>query len=181
MFDIRNATHSDSSGIIKIIDKHLIVNKKEKSSHLESQGFLKCPHTIEDIQSFILNHEKYLVLVAESHNQISGFAICCDIKMIPNLQPYLAALPQINNSSKIFYLKQIAKIESVKGVGPMLMQSILQHANLKNYHYVVSQIVHSPVKNKRSIQFHVKSGFEHVSVVEEKGYSTGVYLKEISQ
>ncbi len=179
--NIRQARQLDASEITRIIEQSLITSKLQ-DDQLESQGFLIYPHTIKDIESFILDQENYFVLVAEANNQIIGFAICCDIKMMTDLRSYLASQPDMSKlaASKILYLKQIAKVDGVKGVGHMLMQSILHHAHSENNNYIISQIAHFLVKNKRSILFHEKYGFELIAVVEENSDVTGVYLKTIN-
>jgi hypothetical protein len=177
----RQAVQIDSSEIIRILRQHLI-SFKQGDSQLESQGFLIYPHTLTDIKSFILDKENYFVLVAEDNNRVIGFAICCDIKLMISLKLHLASLPNMTEltSSRILYLKQIAKENGTTGAGKVLMQSILQYASEVNCNYVISQIAHFPVRNSRSISFHEKSGFKLISTVEENDNTTGIYLKKLN-
>lgn len=176
----RQAEQIDSAEIIRILQQHLI-SLKQDNSELESQGFLIYPHTLDDIESFILDKDNYFILVAEANNHVIGFAICCDIKLMISLQLHLAPLSNMNElaSSKILYLKQIAKENGTTGVGKVLMQSILQYASKVNCNYVISQIAHYPVRNSRSISFHQKFGFELISTVERDANVTGVYLMRL--
>lgn len=176
----RQAVQIDSPEIIRILRQHLI-SLKEDESQLESQGFLIYPHTLSDIESFILDKENYFILVAEDTNNLIGFAICCDIKIMTSLLLHLGSLSNMDElaSSKMLYLKQIAKENGNTGVGKALMQSILQHAINADCNYIISQIAHAPVMNARSISFHEKFGFELISTVERDAGVTGVYLKRL--
>jgi L-amino acid N-acyltransferase YncA len=79
------------------------------------------------------------------------------------------------------YHKQIAIKHNRKGAGSQLLQGFLEMAakNNNNYHHVVCTIVHAPVMNKISAEFHQKHGFICLGLVKIDDMNDGVYLKHI--
>jgi len=177
----QEATFTDISAITTIIKKNII--SIENSTHKqESTGFLLFQYTNQDIQSFIADKENYFVQIAKMENNIVGYAIACNLKEMPALHLSLQALSIFNNQFeyfKILYLKQIAKKPGTHGVGKALMQSLFTHAAKKKYDYIVSRVVHEPIKNRISVSLHEKFGFNFVSLMQEKDHMAGLYLKQL--
>lgn len=183
--EVENADLNDAPMISWINHQHLISTKESLADNeLEATGFLITPFT-DELVHYYVNSEKYLSLTAKLDSKIVGYAIACDLVEEKDLNQLIETLPEWRklNQQKVFYLSQIAtKTEGEKGVGKQLMNSVLNYAMSHGYRYIVSQIIHAPIRNSVSITFHEKCGFRFIAeMVRKDKRVAGVYLKDLQK
>jgi len=174
-FKIRKATKQDIEQITNICSGNLIKNKV--GQNLEKSGFLLSEYTFLQWQETILN--KYsLTLVYEEKNEIIGYLNGFDIKKAEDVvQKNILSLPKNINIDKIFYYRQIAKKlgTHTKNIGRDLALTMINEVAKNGYQAIFCQIIHGPIKNSISIDFHKKLGFKCVAEVYENNYLRGIY------
>ena len=86
------------------------------------------------------------------------------------------------NIEKIFYYRQIAKKfgTHTKNVGLNLALTMINEVSKNGYQAIFCQIIHGPIKNAISINFHTKLGFKCVGEIYENNYLRGIYCFLIS-
>ena len=178
---IRSANTNDIPAIIAIMEQHFIHQKAAMDKDtLESVGFLIHGFSESDIREAIADEKNHIVLVATENDAVIGYVLNYDLKKLndwmvdlQSTSEYLAIL----TGKKVFYHRHIAKIPHKKGVGKKLLQSLMNEAVLRNYDYIVCQILQKPYQNRASVKLHEALGFFQIGVVEEEEYTFGVYLK----
>lgn len=161
---IRPANLQDITGIMDILERHLIQNLSCKDKNeLEERGFLLFSFSKEEIKKFILDKYKSIFLVAIENEKVIGYALSYDL----NQQP--------KSHHKILYHHHIAVQPGKKGVGKLLMQAIIKEAAVRQYEEIICDISHAPNMNRASIQFHKKFGFVLVNQHKKENIELGVY------
>lgn len=182
-FIVSLATTSDISGILQVLEHHLLMNKDRSNPvALEQSGFLVTKHSEQHLQDW-MNDAKHLTLVCKKAHKIVGYLLSCDWTVMPPLLKTqfteLPSLKKLLQSTSLLYHKQIAIQPGQSGVGSALMKYFFEEALKKGYHHISCIIVHEPILNKVSVDFHKKHGFECVGQVQVDNMRDGVYLKKI--
>jgi hypothetical protein len=172
---VRIATINDIEGILKICRLNLFENDPDIK-----KGFLKHLFTYNELYNIIINEEEYIVIVVELGNNIIGYTIACNwhkSKMF--LCNDLINIINQNHLSntKILHHWQIAKDPSIKlQVGRQLISELFNRAINMNYKTILCQIVHAPICNQNSINFHENIGFKKIGDISDNTYKKGVYF-----
>ena len=182
--EVRVATIDDIPGIMSVLEDNLIANKKQDTCVLEKTGFLIHGFTAEEAQVAILDKNHFIYLVTTENDEVIGYTVGCDIKILkPIYQERLASIsPAISNalfSERVFYLRHIAKKQGKIHVGKELLQELIDRTKRAGYQSIICQIADKPVPNKGSKLFHEKYGFICVGYSENEEGSFGVYFKRI--
>ena len=179
-FKVRQATPQDIEQIINICSGNLIKNKT--GQNLEKSGFLLSEYTFLQWQETILNKHS-LTLVYELKNEIIGYLNGFEITKAEDIvQKNILSLSKNINIEKIFYYRQIAKKfgNNTKNVGLDLALTMINEISKNGYQAIFCQIIHGPIKNAISINFHTKLGFKCVGEIYDNNYLRGIYCFLIS-
>jgi hypothetical protein len=182
---IKFAKIKNIPGIINVLQKNLIANQKSLSNEiLEEKGFLIHGFTSEDIKASIADKKHSIVSVSIEENEVIGYIIGCNITQLnAEFQKKLSAISNkmddLISSKKTLYYRQIAKLPEKTNAGTGLFQFLLDTATNQGYQYIICQIAHAPLKNKPSIEFHKKFGFDCVGSNQDKEVTLGIYLKQL--
>lgn len=182
-FTVESASIDDIPGIIAVLEENLLINKdKSAIGHLEKSGFLVVRHSQEALRNWIEDKKNQIVLVCKEDQEVVGYILGCDLtahalKMQAKVAEF-QLLRDISMTHPVLYHKQIAIQSNRKGVGAKLLQAFFALAATKGYHHIVAFIVHEPVLNKVSVEFHQKHGFEYIGLVQIDDMKAGAYLKK---
>lgn len=172
-------------GILNVLQQNLIARQKALSDDiLERQGFLIHSFTHQDLMASIFDKENYIVSIAAEEDEVVGYTMGCNVKSLdPILQSkFVTASDKIKDiifTKKVLYHRHIAKLLNKKNVGKQLLEFLVEHAISQNYQYMICQIAHSPIQNKKSILFHEKFGFVLMGSCQDKELTYGIYLKKL--
>ncbi|MCW6038142.1 GNAT family N-acetyltransferase [Spirulina subsalsa FACHB-351] len=169
----RLADQGDIDGIIKIHNLNVFTTQ---SSH--EKGFLLMPVTAEIIAQNRAKSMQYFVAARDT--EILGFTLVAPLTLT---QDYTAPLywtnPAILEKTReaperhIFIsLVAIHPQFMVQGVGHFLYQSLF--SEFSDY-YFSAFVVNKPVKNQRSINFHLKQGFTLAATMQREQF---LYFKD---
>ena len=93
------------------------------------------------------------------------------------VQNNILSLPELTdiNVEKIFYYRQIAKKPNTTNIGKDLVLTMINEISKRGYQTIVCKIIHAPIKNSISINFHTKLGFKCIAETYENNYLKGIY------
>jgi len=180
------AHFADIPGILTVLKQNLIGPTNPFTPSSENTGFLIHSFTAEEVAEWIKDEENAIVLVSKkADGVVVGYAVSFNLEKLPQYlqDKFLAAISNIDKlspSTKILYYRHIAKTPGEKQIGKALLESVLHKANLQNYQYVVCQIVHEPVFNLVSAEFHKKMGFCLVTTYKDGNLTLGIYFKKFT-
>jgi L-amino acid N-acyltransferase YncA len=178
---IKQATQQDIEQILKICSSNLYKNNKEQSiQKLQDFGFLIAEYTLHQWQETISDKDS-LTLVYKEKDDVVGYLNGFNIKKAETVvQNNILSLPELAdiNIEKIFYYRQIAKKSNTKchNIGKDLVLTMIDEISKRGYQTIVCQIIHAPIKNSISINFHIKLGFKCIAETYENNYLRGIYL-----
>ncbi len=172
--------------ILNILQQNLLSEKRDvPQDQLARTGFLINRFTADDITNAINDKENFIILITQEGPQVIAFATSCDMKKLnttyqAHLMETFAALDKIASSSKVLYLRQIAKTPGKKSVGKDLLLALIKEAKHQEYQYIFSNVVYAPIENKVSMSFHEKMSFDCLGTMQQdNNVLTKVYLKKI--
>ena len=176
---IRTATINDIASINDICKLNVFENDPDIK-----KGFVRHLFTYDELYNAIVSNEDYIAIVAERDNNIIAYTIACNwTQCETSLYADLVNIVKQNHLSinaKILYHWQIAKNPSIKlQVGKHLMNELFNQAIKMNYESILCQVVHEPICNQNSINFHEKIGFKKIGDISDNTYKRGVYFKTL--
>jgi hypothetical protein len=173
------ATFNDIEEIIKLCKLNLVENNSDIK-----RGFVRHLFVYDELYNAIINKEDYIAIVAEYDNNIIGYTIACNLNKCEALLYKdlinIAKQSHLSINEKILYHWQIAKNPSIKlQVGRNLMDKLFNEAIKMNYKSILCQIVHEPICNQNSINFHKRLNFKEIGNILDNIYKRGVYFKTL--
>jgi len=177
-YKIRKANTQDAASIKSIAEENT-----EVGNTATGMGFYEMPElSIEEHEKRIKDNN--LAIVAEINDGVIGFVLGYTNEMLYkiNTDPYLTKY--LSDKPKPFALiteLAVRKKLQGEGIGKALFARILEEVKIIGINTIWGDIVHKPVKNKRSpsllksFGFHLDSEFE----APEIGITFGMYKKEL--
>lgn len=154
MVTIRTAREEDLAAILDIYN-HIILNTAAVY-HYQA-------HTMEMRKAWYDSRIEggYPVFVAESEGKVVGFS------SYGPFRPWPGYKYTVENSV------YVADGQRGKGIGPLLMAPLIEHARGKDMHAIIAVI---DADNDASVQLHRRFGFEVVGQFRQVGYKFGRWL-----
>lgn len=173
MITVRKAKRGDESAIFTLADKSTLKKLKQKKS---KSGFIIYSKSPEQFFERI-RVCKYFFVAMES-SKIIGYLLANSLDELKKLKEdisYLEILGKFSRGKDVVYLDQL--VVEVKHAGKGIGQRLLNHLYSQlNSKYVVGFIVHSPVRNQRSIDFFVKKNrWSLIREVQIENMKCGLY------
>lgn len=179
---------SDISQILDVQSVVLLKNKGVKSDKsLNQKGFLVNEIGVNDVKHAIDHNlkESFIIVGKNKDDKIIGYFLAYDMGYFTISHPKWLIETGIDSkifeSKKVLYGKHLASDGTVKGMGRALNIKMFNLAKDKGYSLYVGEICEGPIRNNKSINFHVNE-FMMRKVGQYKDLNNfiwGVYTKEI--
>ena len=183
----RLARISDVEGMLSIQRMNLLSRKKKMpKKDIGNEGFLLFKFSRKKLGKFVKDRKKHLVLVQAKKKGIVGYMVVHDLdahakrhgKWFSGLK--IGGKDRENIAkNKTFLMYQSARKPGEKGVGRALMEKFFSIARKRKYRFAMCEIAKSPLRNRRSEQFHKKLGFAPCGHSDEVGFRWTVLIKTL--
>ena len=163
-------SHEYHDDVLRLHESFLADPTKLQKSRFES-GFLINPLSSSKLQEILDLRGQHCLVALSDAGELLGYAIGFSVKglsyMDPEYAKKLMGTLQIKSidPERIFYHLYVASTKKEKGIGQSLMTFQLNYCKKQEYQAVICEILHSPIQNITSINFHKKYGFEFANLI----------------
>lgn len=182
---IRRAKAADIHGILSVQSKcHISAKRNASKSELEASGYLVYKASARHLASCIKG-KRCIVLVARKNGKVSGYALTYPMKEWLRIKPDWMGMAILRpkaraliENRRALYFRHIASLPG-EGNGEALERELFRRALKSGYSALIGEITLSPLRNRRSEEFHKSLGFKQSGSISDKRFKWGIWIKTL--